>query len=342
MRYVDALATAQLWAELGGFREIELGALEPLLWKDGNLTLPDLVRGLTALGFRVTMTTNASILRSMAHDLKNAGLSLLRISWHTTDPERYRQISGHGDYRQFQAGIEAATQAGLNTSFNRVLFRGFTSDLPAQIDFIERHGLRLKIYDLMWTPEIADYYSVFYQDWRAPIREFVLPKTVRIERTHPLLRRKRLRFHLRNGAVVEVKVGDGIDREQPPCSNCIHKNQCLEVFGDYLRVDPEMQAYFCYLRRDIGVDIRAAMNSPQTATMKVQLQFEKALGNNYRSFIKSTPLRFIVVPYCNYNCFFPGTTISWCHKTSGDYSFPGRPRSAFFTRVGEVANARSL
>src|SRR5437588_7533110 len=123
LRFDDAVAVARLWRDAGGRCEVELGALEPLLWRDGRLTPSDLVRGLIEAGVRVTMTTNASLLERHAADLKEAGLSLLRISWHTTNPDRYREISGHGDYEAFYRGIEAAARAGLRISFNRVLLK---------------------------------------------------------------------------------------------------------------------------------------------------------------------------------------------------------------------------
>jgi cyclic pyranopterin phosphate synthase len=324
--YQDALAVAKLWADLGGRREIELGALEPLLWKDGSLTPPDLVRGLVSLGYHVTMTTNASLLQHFAAELKAAGLSLLRISWHTTDPDKYREISGHGDYAQFQAGIHAAARAGLPISFNRVLLRDFTDDLFPQLEFIERYGLRLKLYDLMWTPEISGKYEMFYQDWRPIIRGQVLPRTKKIERAGTGLGRKRMRFHLQGGAFVEIKIEDRIDRSQAPCIDCLHKSKCLEVFGDYFRVEPELQAHFCYLRRDIAFDLRLAIEGGQAGVANLRDGLKTLLGGNFEPFLKSTPLRFITTPFCNYNCFLPGTTISWCHKTTGDYSFPGRPR----------------
>jgi cyclic pyranopterin phosphate synthase len=326
MRYQDALAVGRLWIALGGLREIELGALEPLLWKEGSLSPPDLVRGLVSLGFRVTMTTNASMLQSVAQELKAAGLSLLRISWHTTDPNQYREISGHGNYKAFQSGIEAAVSAGLPISFNRVLLRGITSDVPAQLDFIEHYGLRLKLYDLMWTPEISDQYRTFYQDCRPVIREYVLPRTTKIERVGATLGRKRIRFHLQGGALVEIKREERIDRSKSPCLGCPHKSMCLEVFGDYMRVEPELKAHFCYLRRDIGFDFGLAIAGGQAGLVTLRNGMKKLLETTLERFITSTPLRFITTPFCNYNCFLPGTTIPWCHKTTGDYSFPGRAR----------------
>src|ERR1039458_4979573 len=105
LQYSDALAVGRAWLAAGGRPEVEIGALEPLLWRDGQKRISDLVAGLTDLGLTVSITTNASMLASCAWSLRAAGLSLLRISWHTTDPDSYKHISGHGEYENFRAGI---------------------------------------------------------------------------------------------------------------------------------------------------------------------------------------------------------------------------------------------
>jgi molybdenum cofactor biosynthesis enzyme MoaA len=325
--YDHAVAMARLWCDAGGRREVELGALEPLLWRDGKLTPSDLVRGLVATGVRVTMTTNASLLERYAAGLKEAGLSLLRISWHTTNPDRYREISGHGGYDAFYGGIKAAARVGLPISFNRVLLKDLADDLPTQIDFIRRYRLRLKLYDLMWTPEIADIYPDIYQDWRSIVRKHVLPHAARIERVGGEVGRHRIRFHMVGGGVVEVKLSDQVDRSKEPCSSCPRRAVCLEEFGDYVRIEPELDMHFCYLRRDIGFGLRDLINSGQQGARGLRERLEEAVGTRAGALLRGATLRYIVVPYCNYNCFLPGTTISWCHKTSGDYTFPGRPRT---------------
>lgn len=326
--YESALAVARTWRDANGRPESEIGALEPLLWRDGALGPADLVAGLVGLGLNVTMTTNGSVLADFAHTLKEAGLSLLRISWHTTDPGRYAEMSGHGDYNRFLAGIKSAIEAGLRISLNRTLIKGQTEDLPSQLDFIDSHKLRLKLHDLMWTPEIDGMYGDLYQDWRPVIRKWVLPRSVRIERIRPMIGRCRVRFHLNGGGMVEVKVGDGIDRSDHPCATCPSTRVCLEEFGDYIRVEPELDGYFCYLRRDFQFDWKPIVMAGQNAPNTLRSVLRELVGERANAILHGSVLRYVAVPYCNYNCFVPGTEISWCHKNTGDFSFPGRPRRA--------------
>lgn len=333
MQMSDAVGVARLWQAAGGQSEVELGALEPLLWRDGTRAAPDLVSSLTRAGFRVTMTTNASRLASMAIPLRAAGLSLLRISWHTTDPARYREISGQGDYAEFSAGINAAVAAELPISFNRVLLRGHVGDLPQQLDFVQRHDCRLKLYDLLWTPEIAAVYGNVYEHWREVVREHVLPRSVRIERVGRAVGRRRIRFHLRHAGRVEVKIGDRLIRPAEVCGSCAHRGVCKEEFGDYLRVEPDLHARFCYLRRDIAIDLRPMVDSANGPAL-LRAALREIAGDLTDALLANSSLRYIAVPYCNFNCRIPGTTISWCHKTSGPYSFPGRPRIEPLRLVG--------
>src|ERR1039457_6364914 len=110
----EALAIARLWRDAEGSPEVDLGALEPTLWRDGTARLPDLVRALSELGMMVGVTTNGSLLAPVARQLKDAGVKVLRISWHTTNAGLFNEISGgFGDYRRFQEGIAAAVQAEL-------------------------------------------------------------------------------------------------------------------------------------------------------------------------------------------------------------------------------------
>ena len=201
--YAEILRSADLWLKIGGRPEAEIGALEPLLWRDGAKRIHDVITALTGRGFKVSMTTNGQLLESFVDRLKSAGLSLLRVSWHTTDPAMFKERSGgYGDYDRFFRGISNAADAGIPISFNRVLLKGCGADLPDQLRFVEGHGCRIKFFTLLWTPTGASTYDRFYQDWRPVVRKYVLPRTKRIERVGASIGRKRLRFWLKDGGLV--------------------------------------------------------------------------------------------------------------------------------------------
>jgi cyclic pyranopterin phosphate synthase len=183
LSFAHAIAIADLWKEAGGLPEVEIGALEPLLWRDGQYRIHDLVEALTRSDFAVSMTTNGQLLDVYASALGRAGLRLIRTSWHTMDPKLFREVSGgYGDYDRFRRGIDAALAAGVRIAFNRVLLKGCGDDLSQQLDFIDTHRCKLKLYTLLWTPQIEHVYEQMYQDWRPLVRMHVLPRTVSISR----------------------------------------------------------------------------------------------------------------------------------------------------------------
>lgn len=320
LSYKQVLQMANLWREIGGSPEVEIGALEPLLWRDGNLKINDLVFGLTSAGFRVNLTTNGQLLHLFAPKLADANLSLLRTSWHTTSPDMFKELSGgYGNYERFYRGLELAAESGLNISFNRVLLRGFSDDLGEQLGFAQKHGSRIKLFTLMWTPEGDDTYQRFYQDWRPIVRKNVLPLTSNIVRLDSAVGRKRLKFLLGTRGSVEIKMGDILNRTRSPCASCAFKKNCEEGFGDYVRIDPRALMYFCYMRRDLGFQIEQYYGKPSDLLSQLESVFA---GVEIDKVLASSSLRFTVTPVCNFNCRSPGTNHSWCMEEPGDYSYP--------------------
>jgi cyclic pyranopterin phosphate synthase len=314
------MAIANAWRAMGGVSAVEVGALEPLLWQDGHLQIDDIVKALTEDGFTVSLTTNGQLLDTFAERLHRAGLSLIRTSWHSTDPEMFKEISGgYGDYDRFMRGITLALESGIKIAFNRVLFKGSIDDIPEQLAFIEKYKCRLKLYTLLWTPQNAITHKIFYVDWRPAVRESILPRTARIARVKKNLGRGRLRFHLINGGSAEVKLGDKLDRSAEPCASCPFKNECEEGFGDYVRIDPRLHLYFCYMRRDLGFPLLQYFGKP--ALLKQKLQ-ESLGGIDVNNLLATAQLRLTVTPLCNFNCRAPGSKEGWCMEEPGEFTHP--------------------
>ncbi len=306
----------EIWKTLGGCPEVEIGALEPLLWKDGNYKINDVVRALSDLNYKVSMTTNAQLLYNFVKPLKDAGLSLLRTSWHTTDPVMFRELSGgYGDYTKFFEGTMYALESGLKISFNRVLLRGYNGDISDQLDLIEKYSSRLKLYTLMWTPENNTHYADFYQDWQSVVENEILKRSSNVKSLQKGAGRSRLQFFLKKGGLVEVKISDSIDRTHHPCNQCLYKDKCEEAFGDYVRIDPQRFLYFCYMRRDLGF----------TLDFKDPAKIIQKIGETFFAAdipLDKVPLRLTVTPFCNFNCRIPGEEKGWCMEQPGGYSYP--------------------
>jgi len=133
-----------------GVEKVRLTGGEPLLRKD----LPKLVAGLGELvGLReITLTTNGSLLRSLALPLKQAGLSRLTVSLDSLDPVRFQASADSTvPLAQVLDGLEAARSAGFQgTKLNCVLKRGVNeSDILPLAEFARDRGYNLRFIEFM-------------------------------------------------------------------------------------------------------------------------------------------------------------------------------------------------
>ena len=111
----------------------------------------DICHGLRAIpGLEeLCLTTNGSLLPSMAAPLREAGVDRLNISLDTLRPDRFREMTRLGTLSDVLEGIRAAEDAGFtNLKLDTVLIGGFndaeigdflnqTMDHPWEIRFIE-------------------------------------------------------------------------------------------------------------------------------------------------------------------------------------------------------------
>ena len=329
MSYQKILKLARLWLAVGGKPEVELAALEPTLWRDRGLELADLVRGLKGLTARngqsliVTMTTNGARLADQAEKLAQAGIDKVRVSWHSCDPQVFADIAGVDCYADFMRGLDAAIRVKLPFSINRVLFKDYLDDLPTQLDYIQQHNLTLKLYDLYWMPAVAKHYQEYYQGYDAVIAKYILPRTAEIHEQKFEMVRSRKEFRLHGGGRVVIKEAAAVSHADEPCTSCQFREQCLEGYCDYLRIDTGLRAFPCYLRRDLTIDLNDCLAGEQDGARLVDT-LERRLQVNPALLLQETSLRFILVPFCNFNCCLPGSEVSFCLKQTGDYCYPKR------------------
>ena len=322
------IAVARLWLAAGENNQLELAALEPTLWHDKHADIADLVMTLKQLCVKdripiVSITSNGINLKQFIPRLKNASVDKIRISWHTCNADIFAAISGQNKYSVFKESIDIAVKHKMNVSFNRLLLKNYISDLPQQLEYIEKHQLSLKLYDLFWTHKIRNIYNSYYISVNEVIQQYVEPVTTRIDTTKNLGGRTRTLYYLTGGGTVQTK---DIDKTEKPsvCHTCLYQNACLEGYGDYLRVDTNLFAFPCYLRRDLGFSLQPYL---QGSVFDIQ-NFKKKLDELFSDLDiqKRTQvrLRYILTPCCNCNCCFPGTDIQWCLKSDGGYRFAKR------------------
>ncbi len=107
----EEIADFTVYCVARGVDKVRITGGEPLVrWN--IVTLVSMLSGID--GIRdLAMTTNGTLLDRFAEPLAHAGLHRVNISLDTVDPDRYREITLHGDIHDVFRGIDAARQAGL-------------------------------------------------------------------------------------------------------------------------------------------------------------------------------------------------------------------------------------
>jgi len=126
LSYEEIRAVVRATAE-AGISKIRLTGGEPLV----RAQLPELVAMLSRVpGIEeVSLTTNGTLLKRHALELKRAGLTRVNISLDTLNEVRFRDITRVGELSTVLDGIEAAREAGLNpVKINMVVIRGVNDD----------------------------------------------------------------------------------------------------------------------------------------------------------------------------------------------------------------------
>ena len=152
--HADILSVEEL-VEIGqaavacGVKKIRLTGGEPLV-RRGIL---DICRGLRAIpGLEeLCLTTNGSLLPSMAVPLREAGVDRLNISLDTLRPDRFREMTRLGSLSDVLEGIQAAENTGFtNLKLDTVLIGGFNDDEIG--DFLQltmEHPWEVRFIELM-------------------------------------------------------------------------------------------------------------------------------------------------------------------------------------------------
>jgi cyclic pyranopterin phosphate synthase len=116
---------ARVMVERFGFTSIRLTGGEPTV----RARLPVLVDRLAALDVDLSLTTNATSLGLIAHDLAAAGLRRVNISLDSLRRDRVIELTRRDCLEQVLDGIDSALHAGLSpVKVNAVLVRGVNDD----------------------------------------------------------------------------------------------------------------------------------------------------------------------------------------------------------------------
>ncbi|WMI70320.1 GTP 3',8-cyclase MoaA [Mangrovimonas sp. YM274] len=134
---------AKIFVE-NGVTKIRLTGGEPLVRKD----FTDILKRLSTLPAKLSITTNAVLLDRFVEDFKTNGLQDINISLDTLNPEKFKLITRRNEFQKTYQNILLALEKGFNVKINVVLMKdfnddeildliGLTKDLPISLRFIE-------------------------------------------------------------------------------------------------------------------------------------------------------------------------------------------------------------
>ncbi|MCX8172049.1 MAG: GTP 3',8-cyclase MoaA [Archaeoglobaceae archaeon] len=192
-----------------GVRKVKLTGGEPLLRKDICeiiSMMPDFEE--------ISLTTNGTLLKDLAFDLKESGLDRVNVSLDTLNPRIFRFITG-GDIEKVLEGINSAVEANLTpVKLNMVLMKGLNdSEVFNMLKFAnsfnkQRVNVILQLIELIPNSKTKN----LYLDPRTFEDQFFkIATTVKIRDMH-----KRKQFFTPYGVVEIVKPLDNTEF----CSHC--------------------------------------------------------------------------------------------------------------------------
>ena len=152
----EIVAAASAAASLG-IQKVRITGGEPLVKKN----IICICRRISAIEgiSEVCLTTNGTLLPSMADDLKAAGVKRLNISMDTLDEDKYRYITRRGELKDALCGIKAALDAGFEKiKINAVLIGGFNDSEAAKLaELTLKYPIDVRFIELMPMYDSGDF-----------------------------------------------------------------------------------------------------------------------------------------------------------------------------------------
>lgn len=239
LSYEEISTVVQVAAGLG-FNKIRLTGGEPLVRSE----LSKLVRMLSQIeGIEgISLTTNGTLLKKYAWELKGAGLTRVNVSLDTLKADKFREITRLGDLENVLDGIEAAKDAGLApVKINMVVMRGINDDEVLDFANMTREEeWDVRFIELMPFAGVAELVPSGELRWR--IRSLGA-----LEPCLPSVGNGPARYYRLSGAKGTIGFISSIT--EPFCSTC-----------NRLRLTSDGQLYPCLLSGD-GVDLKGPLRS---------------------------------------------------------------------------------
>ena len=239
-----------------GISRVKLTGGEPLMRKD----IIEIVKGIAAIpGLAdLSMTTNGTMLASLAEELHITGLKRVNISLPTLNREVYNKLTG-GRLEDVLESVKAAVEARFYPiKLNMLILKGVNDyAVPEMIEFATETGTILQLIELEPINISDTYYSAHYKSLDE-YEDMLRQKAVKVE-TRQYMQSRRI-YHLPSGTVEVVHPIENTDF----CMHCTR-----------LRVTSDGKLKPCLMRNDNLVDILAPIRNGAKDQQLIEL-FELA------------------------------------------------------------------
>ncbi len=112
-----------------GVEKIRLTGGEPLVRKDILHLIENLNKKKSFTNLKeITLTTNGSLLKKFAKDLKKNGIDRINVSLDTIIKEKYKEITRFGNLDNVLDGIDEAIKHNIKIKINTVVFKNFNEN----------------------------------------------------------------------------------------------------------------------------------------------------------------------------------------------------------------------
>ncbi|WRG50508.1 GTP 3',8-cyclase MoaA [Helicobacter pylori] len=138
-----------------GVKKIRITGGEPLLRKG----LDEFIAKLHAYNKEVALvlSTNGFLLKKMAKDLKNAGLSRVNVSLDSLKSDRVLKISQKDALKNALEGIEESLKAGLKLKLNMVVMKGVNDDeILELLEYAKNRSIQIRYIEFMENTHAKD------------------------------------------------------------------------------------------------------------------------------------------------------------------------------------------
>lgn len=225
-----------------GISHLKLTGGEPLMRKD----IAEIVKKIAALpGLAdLSMTTNGTMLSSVAEDLHANGLRRVNISLPTLNREVYSKLT-EGRLEHVLEGVRTAVDVGFYpVKLNMVILKGVNeADVLSMVDFARETGTILQLIEL----EPINIDSTYFSAYHAPLEEYentLRQKALKVE-TRRFMQSRHI-YHLPDVTVEVVHPIENTDF----CLRCTR-----------MRVTSDGKLKSCLMRTDGLVDILTPMRN---------------------------------------------------------------------------------